>query len=307
MIAVPPYARVTVSGKLRSMPCLLLALLLLLARPLHAAELKLATWNIAWLTLRPASDPILPRDLVPRDAADFARLAGYAQRLDADIVALQEVDGPAAAARIFDPGQYAFYFPDEADVQRSGFAVRWTLRVMRNPDLAALDLHPNARFSLRRGADITVESGGQRLRLVSIHLKAGCREERLLPPSSPDCDSLSRQAAILAEWIAARRREGVAFAIAGDFNRRLGAPGDTFLPLLERAAPLLRATEGLSNPCWSGVRKGQPFVDHILLGGGAERRWLPDSLRVMVYAERGGEWRDRLSDHCPVSLRLQLP
>lgn len=293
------------------MPILLLAFLLLLAPPLRAAELKLATWNIAWLTLRPAGDPGLPRDLAPRDPADFARLAGYAARLDADIVALQEVDGPAAASRLFDPARYAFHFPDERDVQRAGFAVRRSLRVVRNPDLEALDLHPHARFSLRRGADITVEApgeaGGQRLRLLSLHLKSGCREEMLLPPPSVECDSLSRQAAILAEWIAARRREGVAFAIAGDFNRRLGARDDAFLPLLERAAPLRRATEGVSNPCWSGARGGQPFVDHILLGGGAERWWLPDSLRVLVYAERGGEWRERLSDHCPLSLRLRVP
>lgn len=290
------------------MPHLLLAVLLLLAPPLRAAELKLATWNIAWLTLRPAGDPALPRDVASRSRADLARLAGYASRLDADIVALQEVDGPDAAAQVFDPARYAFHFADERDVQRTGFAVRRDLRVVGNPDLEALDLHPNARFSLRRGADITVEvpgdAGTRRLRLLSIHLKAGCREERLVPPASPDCDSLARQSAILAGWIAARRRDGVPFAIAGDFNRRLGGPDDTFLPQLEVVAPLQRASEGVSSPCWAGAR-GRPFIDDILLGGGAERWWLPDSLRVLVYAERGGEWRDRLSDHCPVSLRLR--
>jgi len=31
-----------------------------------------------------------------------------------------------------------------------------------------------------------------------------------------------------------------------------------------------------------------------------------DSLRVMVYAERDPIWRERLSDHCPLSLRLRL-
>ena len=42
--------------------------------------------------------------------------------------------------------------------------------------------------------------------------------------------------------------------------------------------------------------------------GGAARNWLvQDSLRVMVFAERGGDWRDRLSDHCPISVRLRLP
>ena len=41
-------------------------LLLLLAAPARAAELKLATWNLEWLTLRPAGDPALPLDRATR-------------------------------------------------------------------------------------------------------------------------------------------------------------------------------------------------------------------------------------------------
>ncbi|MBV1799304.1 endonuclease/exonuclease/phosphatase family protein [Siccirubricoccus sp. G192] len=270
-------------------------------------ELKLATWNLAWLTLRPSGDPALPRDVTPRQPGDFALLAGYASRLDADVIALQEVDGPEAAARVFDPGVYAFFFPREADVQRAGFAVRRGLRVTQNADLEGLDLQPRARHSLRRGTDITVEVAGRRLRLLSIHLKAGCRDAPMQPQQGQDCESLGRQSAVLADWVAARQRGGGGFAVLGDFNRRLGSTEDMMLRELTREAPLTRATEGTSNPCWSGARGGRPFVDHILLGGEARGWWLPDSLRVMVYAERGSEWRDRLSDHCPVSLRLRLP
>jgi hypothetical protein len=42
--------------------------------------------------------------------------------------------------------------------------------------------------------------------------------------------------------------------------------------------------------------------------GGAARDWLlPDTLRVLTYHETGAEWKQRLSDHCPVSVRLRLP
>ena len=34
---------------------------------------------------------------------------------------------------------------------------------------------------------------------------------------------------------------------------------------------------------------------------------MPDSLRVLVYAEREPGRKDSLSDHCPVSIRLNLP
>ncbi len=284
---------------------LLLPLLLILALPAAGAELKLATWNIAWLTLRAEGDPALPRDVARREPVDLDRLAHYARRLDADIVALQEVDGPEAAARVFDPAAYAFFFPAERDVQRTGFAVRRTLRATQNPDLEALDLIPQARFSLRRGTDITVEVPGGVLRLLSIHLNAGCRDAPLGRPGR-ECESLSRQTEILAGWAGARRREGMAFAIMGDFNRAMAGTDDELMHALSSAAPLTRATEGFSDPCWAGARGPRRFIDHILLGGEA-RRWLvPDSLRVLVYAERDAAARERLSDHCPLSVRLRL-
>ncbi len=287
---------------------ILLILLLLFATPAAAqTEIKLATWNIAWLTLKPAGHGDLPRDLRVREPGDFALLRGYAQRLAADVVAIQEIDGEQAAARVFDPATYAIHLTDEDDVQRPGFAVRRTLRVIPQPDLAALDLRAGARRSLRRGADIIVAApSGARLRLLSVHLDAGCREDALGANTNRDCQGLQRQAEIIARWAEARRREGVAFAILGDFNRRM-TENDDFLRIVEDGAPIARPTAGLSTPCWSDARGGRPFIDHLLLGGAA-REWLvPRSLAVMTYAERDRSYRDRLSDHCPVSVRMRLP
>jgi endonuclease/exonuclease/phosphatase family metal-dependent hydrolase len=314
---LPPQP--TPRGKLRGVGCggrekrppgqmrhLIAALLLLAALPATAQEIKLATWNIAWLTLKPAGHPDLPRGLTVRGPDDFRLLRDYATRLNADVVALQEIDGEGAAARVFDPAAYAIHLTDEDDVQRPGFAVRRTLRVTRNPDLAALDIRAGARRSLRRGADITVEgANGARLRLLSVHLNAGCREDPL-DGGPPDCEALARQAGILARWVEARRREGVAFAVLGDLNRRIGAEDD-FLRSVESGTPLARPTAGFSSPCWADARGGRPFISHILLGGAARDWAVPNSLAVLVYAERERGYRDRLSDHCPVSIRLRLP
>jgi endonuclease/exonuclease/phosphatase family metal-dependent hydrolase len=282
----------------------LTALLLLLALPATATELKITTWNIAWLTTKPAGHPNLPRSVRPRSEQEFARLRAYATRLAADVVALQEVDGPLAAARVFDATRYDFHFPAETDTQRAGFAWRRGLTVTRNPDLMALDLAPSARFSLRRGADITVRDGdAPPIRLLSVHLDGGCAWDPIRQPNSRDCQNLGRQAAILRDWIAARRAEGVAFAILGDFNRRMER-NDEFIALLNEAAPLTRVTQGFANPCTTSGTGSRPFIDHILLGGPA-RDWLVrDSFRVMVFTERDGAIRERLSDHCPVSVRI---
>lgn len=283
---------------------LLIALLSFLAFPAMAKELKLATWNIAWLTTKPAGHPDLPPNLRPRTAEDFARLRAYADRLAADVVALQEIDGPLAAARVFDATRYEFHFPAETDTQRAGFAWRRGLTVTRNPDLMALDLVPTARRSLRRGADITVRDGdAPPIRLLSIHLRAGCAWDPIRQPNTRECQGLGTQAEILRDWIAARRTEGIAFAILGDFNRRMERE-DEFLAVLSEPGPLTRVTQGFANPCQARDGGARPFIDHILLGGPA-RDWLVrDSFRVLVYNERDAAIRDRLSDHCPVSIRI---
>jgi endonuclease/exonuclease/phosphatase family metal-dependent hydrolase len=282
------------------------ALVCLLAAPSRAADLKIATWNLAWLSLRPAGDPGIPPDVPRRGAADLDRLAGYARRLNADVVALQEVDGPEVAARVFDARNYRFIFAEENDVQRVGFALHRSLGVTRNPDLAELDVQARARFSLRRGVDVTVEAGGQKLRLLAVHLKSSCHDAPLANASTPHCQALAAQVPVLAGWMAERRREGVAFAILGDFNRRL-SPRDEMFQALSQAAPVVSVAEGYSNPCWArGTSGGRAFIDHILLGGAARQWWRRDSLKVMVYTENDPRLREVLSDHCPVSVQLSL-
>jgi len=274
-----------------------LTVLLCLAPAAFTDEVKIATWNLNWLTLRPAGDPGLPADVVPRAPSDFDRLGQYARQLDADIVALEEVDGFPPASRVFPQDRYSIHFTHDHVTQRVGIAVRRGLHYDVNPDLTAL-----AQHHLRSGADITVHFGTQDLRILAVHLKKGCRDVPLQRARSLSCLELRDQVETLTEWIAARRQDGVPFVVLGDFNRWMDG-ADTFFAALNQSAPLLRATEGHASPCWGK----EAFIDHILLGGAARSWLLPDSLRVLVYQESGRDWQDRLSDHCPVSVRLSIP
>jgi endonuclease/exonuclease/phosphatase family metal-dependent hydrolase len=274
--------------------------LLLAASAVQAAELKLTTWNMEWLTLRPRGDPALPADVVPKGPEDRALLRRYAALLNADVIAFQEVDGPQAAAEVFPPDRYALFMTRDHVVQRVGFAVRRGIPVQQNPDLVALDIYPDAPFRLRSGADITLDVDGVRLRLLNVHLKSGCHEQPLAN-TGRTCDTLRRQIAPLQGWITQRREEGMPFIVMGDFNRSMDRR-EELLTALNRAAPLLRATQGRASSCWGG----SSFIDHIMAGGAA-RAWLnPDTLRVLVYRE-GEDMKEHLSDHCPVSVRLALP
>ena len=86
-------------------------------------------------------------------AGDYASLRNYAAQLRADIVALQEVDGPEAAAQVF-PG-YDFCFSTRAHTQKNGFAIRRGLPHRCEPEYEPLSLD-NA---VRRGVVVTFFPG----------------------------------------------------------------------------------------------------------------------------------------------------
>jgi endonuclease/exonuclease/phosphatase family metal-dependent hydrolase len=277
------------------------AVVLLLAGPADARELKVTTWNLEWLTARPDGDPALPADVHPKTASDVAVLRQYAASLDADVVALQEVDGPGIASALFPPDRYRLVFTDDAVIQRVGVAVRRGIGVHRNPDLTALDLYADAKFHLRSGLDLTLDLPGGALRLLAVHLKTGCHFDHLAVSRRPQCATLRDQVTVLRGWIAQRRAEGVPFVLIGDFNRVMDAEDDV-LASLQATAPLTSITAGRDSPCWGGGH----FIDQILAGGPA-RGWIEaDSLRVLVYREPLG-MREHLSDHCPVSAKFHLP
>ena len=89
-------------------------------------SLKVATWNLEWLYRTSGAGT------VPRTDADYARLAAYARRLGADVVAVQEVDGEPALRRVFDDATYDYHVASQGGVQLAGFAYRSGLTVIEH-------------------------------------------------------------------------------------------------------------------------------------------------------------------------------
>ena len=265
--------------------------------------LKIASWNLEHLA---EADGLGCR---PRSEADYASLRQYAEQLGADVIAFEEVENAAAAARVFPPHQYRIVMsqrpasgrhgfcgrdaaagPTIRD-QKVGFAIRNGIEFTRNADLSALAIGDP---DLRWGVDITLKSGTP-LRLLAVHLKSGCSAGDDREP----CPILFEQVPVLQKWISERHAEGVPFAILGDWNRRLALADDVVWKRLNEGVTLLDAAEGKAATC---VQRYPDFIDHIVLDPAAAARRVPGSFAEFTY---GVAEDQHPSDHCPVSITIE--
>jgi 5'-nucleotidase (lipoprotein e(P4) family) len=298
-----------------------------------ATKVRIASWNVEYL-VTPAThlalretcaenggmvggdERILPCVITkhpPRTAADYASLRRYAAQLAADIVALQEVDGPDAAALVF-PG-YDYCFSTRAHVQKNGFAIRRGLPHRCEPEYDALPVD-NA---VRRGVVVTFFPGtADEFRLMSVHLKSGCPAGPLTAEGR-NCALLSQQVAPLKAWIEDQARAGHRFGVLGDFNRRFSIEKG---PLRDAHGRLLNVYQEIASSKVPGAKlvnitgrekftpcttdsEYREFIDNILLGRDLAKSVLKKSFVRVVFDDQDAKthW---LSDHCPVGVELRL-
>ena len=226
-----------------------------LATDFRGKELTLATWNIEWL------NSTLHQGRVKRDESDYAALRRYVDELDADVIAVQEVNGPEAARRVFPPDEYEYHFSTRDYVGRVGFVIRKGIPWKANPDYAALDVG-----KVPRGVDITLYPDTTPIRLLAVHLKSGCFRAGPLTGDTKACRILRRQVPVLERWIDARASEGVPFFVLGDFNRQFNHDHDAFWQALDDGDPpnadLTNFTVGSIDEGHN--RKWPRFIDHIV-------------------------------------------
>lgn len=275
-----------------------------------AERLTLATWNMSWLTGENGMGNH------PREDKDFETLEKYAKRLNADVVALQEIGNHKGLNRVF--GQdYTFHLSKKPKSQRTGFAVRNGINFKALNDYNELVTSEG----LRPGAQIELSFSGQKLRLMSVHLKSGCFSEEedrnnKNKQKLKACKKLFRQVPNLENWVNRAAIETKLFVILGDFNRRMtDDDGDWILTELNREsgepqnAAVRSAMEGRKPNCWPVFND---YIDHILMSDGVSALMVPESFAEISYEnedkriENSGHYKVRYpSDHCPIRIEIE--
>jgi endonuclease/exonuclease/phosphatase family metal-dependent hydrolase len=249
--------------------------------------LVLASWNMEHLA---AADGAGCR---ARLEADYTALRAVARRLDADIIALQEVENAAAVGRVFDASRYDIVVSPRPEArlgdcrgtrgqtrtaQRTAFAIN-RARLARL-GLGWRELPPFEKIGVdarRWGTRIWVAplspvgESEEGLELMSLHLKSGCAWGRLdtRDQRRAACRTLRRQRGILEQWIDARATADTPFVLMGDFNRQLDQPNDDFWRDIDDGEVCnWRADQGFGRVCLPGSHTDDADADLVLANAG---------------------------------------
>lgn len=317
---------------------------LLIASPAIADPVRIVSWNINNLHHTEGAG-IPDRTNVPvRTRADYERIREVlsSPSLDGDIIAFQETNGPEAVRKVlpgnaadwtvchesrFDRDQAGNFSPaTRPDRIYTAIAVRRAaFPDVRCTELAVGVVGEDGR-PVRNAAGATIRRGGLEFDVYSVHLKSGCHQDPVAEPRSEACRVLSRNVAELEKAIDDLTRRGVAFVLAGDFNRRLNLQGfddqtDDLWAEIDDGTPapldLERSPKGATGPCWPGENPAfrQP-IDFFVFNEDMWPRVVKDAqgrpdfhkLALGSFApDLPPSQRNKLSDHCPIRTTLDLP
>ena len=303
-----------------------------------ADTLRIGAWNIQDLHHQEGFN-LRSFDGIPsarRTSQDFALLEKYRDQFGrdgtpADVIALQEIGTRAALERLFRADTYDVIMsprwknddaPEGAGDVYTAIAVRkdsGVTIVQHDPFPELSVLHSDGRPT-RAGTGALLEVDGQQFWFLSVHLKSSCPTNKNIHTSSDDdCQTLWKQAPLLADWIKVKRDSGIPFIIAGDFNRRfrqLNFEG-TLWEAMNGVGPddpidepwVVPHPQTVTRLCPTRKGQGTQPIDWIVLdtalaGGFAEGSyWERRYTRDDIDAAQNGRG---LSDHCPISIDLDL-
>ena len=282
--------------------------LLLSAAELAGDPLRIATWNVANYGPTGRVTAAGYRSDYPKPEAEKAALRAALHRLDADVLALQEMGPPAYLEELArDLAREGLHYPYRA-IAGDGEPRRNAL-LSRRP-LHAVHTHLDLEFPylgqptrLRRGLlEATLATPGGEITLVVLHLKSPLSDD----PRDPRADALRRaEAGAVRDRLRERFPDprGARFLLLGDCNEVPAGPAVQTLRRRGRTE-LLRlapATDDRGDSWTHHYRRGETYtrVDLILYSP-ATAPWIAGPGVIVD----GPDVR-QASDHRPVVIALE--
>lgn len=284
-----------------------------LAPYLSAQEVRVASWNIEHLAEHNKVG------CVPRSTLDYEKLRNFSELLNADVIALQEVENTAAVERVFPKSEWNIVLSDrpnsrsyncrgndqESTQQRVAVVLRKGIKYQNKGSFEELGLKMEG---LRYGVVVEIFGDRDTINLLALHLKSGCFVDDYSTSKLRACEVLETQIETLDDWIENSIRENKKFIVLGDFNSRLTVENSMFWNKLVNMDNMpIGIQNGMQN--LTGCHPRYPdLIDHIILGPETSKLQIQNSQMVHFYSSTDEQMAedDMLSDHCPISLILRL-
>jgi len=251
----------------------------------------------------------------PRYDEDYKALRDYAESLDADIIALQEVESIDAVARVFPEEDWSFVISQRppsdsyecwgngnpSTQQKVAFAIRKGIKFDAKSDYQELGLGIEG---LRHGVIIRLTGTPEPVDIMAVHLKSGCFVEDFSISNSEACEIFEQQVPVLDQWIESKINQNQKFVVLGDFNHRISNTKNTFWQqLTEMNNQPVVIKNSMANLAGCHPRYPEP-IDHILFGTLMNSFLEVGSERVHYFGDdiEGIKEDEMLSDHCAVSV-----
>ncbi|KZN61344.1 endonuclease/exonuclease/phosphatase family protein [Pseudoalteromonas luteoviolacea] len=281
------------------------------------SNLRVVTWNIEHL----AADNT--EGCRPRTEKELSELQTYAQSLNADVIAFQEVGSVKALETVLDPQKWQLVISNRADSpsytcrgsgltstqQKVAFAVKKKFTVEK---IVQHKQFSDLKMGLRSALEVQLNYRGETLSLLNVHLKSGCFVDDYRRSDKDSCKLLAKQVPLLDRWVEDKSNANAQFIVLGDFNHRLSAPynrfsRDLYHPngLADKAPnDVTKSTLFNANLMLTGCHPYYPApIDHVLVSNTLKSDYIQNSAQFHYFDNM--EPKKMLSDHCALSIDLK--
>ncbi len=274
-------------------------------------ELRIIAWNIEHLAENNGEG------CLDRTESDYQELRDFAATMNADIVALQEVENEAAVARVFPTDEWEIVLSERPNSdpyicrgsgrtstqQKVAYAIK---KGVSYENLGSFEELGLGNPGLRHGLVIKLMDTPEPVELLNVHMKSGCFVNDYAASDRDACETFEEQAPILDGWIEERIQNETGFIVLGDFNHRIVEPGNRlWSDLTNMDGSTVELRSSMQNIRGCHPRYPAP-IDHVVVGSTALDYYKEGSESVFYFTDENMTEDEMLSDHCPVGLDLTL-
>ncbi len=258
--------------------------------------LTVATFNIEWL-----GDMI--NDRIDRVPEDYKLIAEIIKKSDADIIALQEIENYKALKLLtkYLP-EFESYLGKKGNQQNLGLLYKKNIRVDFIKEYTPLIIEEGRT---RPGLVFDCKAGNFDFVMMVVHYKSTSKYEDTKEKIQKSQDLRAAQIQKTHFWADSilRNTKEQDIIILGDFNDTPMRKKNNLFAIFKFDSNFVFLTENLKSCKYPNAYS----IDHILVSKTTNSRYIKNSLRSLDFrAILRDQELERISDHCPVSVKFDL-